>query len=67
MCSNVDDEVSRGQEIQRMTCIACSGVDDVGINVKLSRDSKAKGFKESEGRGAPQRDMLFAQVLVSYL
>jgi hypothetical protein len=32
--------VSRGQEVQRTTCVACFRVDDIGINVRLSRDSK---------------------------
>ncbi len=25
-CSNIDDEVSRGQEIQKMTYVACSAL-----------------------------------------
>jgi hypothetical protein len=66
-CANIDDEVSRGQEIQRKTYVACFGVDDVGINVKLLRDSKAKGVRELEGGKALKCHMLHAQASISYL
>jgi hypothetical protein len=66
-CANIDDEVSRGQEIQRKTYVACFGVDDVGINVKLLRDSQAKGVRELEGGNALKCHMLHAQASISYL